>query len=91
MERESDVRVWWIPQVPMEAFRVYVPTLAEALRLTETLARYDAFQFEHRVKPDYSNVGGIEVFEDGEWCEIEDEEANERADVEAFRALAARA
>jgi hypothetical protein len=71
---ERAVRVWWIPQVPGEAFRVPVPSVAEGLWLTKVLAEYDKFQFEQRIKPDYCNVGGVEVLEDGEWCEYEPDE-----------------
>lgn len=61
-------RVWWIPQIPGKPFFVdEVPTLAEAKRLMVILADYDLFQFHNRIKPDYSNAGGIEVFVNGEW------------------------
>ena len=65
------LRVWWIPQVPMRRFFVGVKTLEEAKLLLETLARYDRFQFENRIKPDYANVGGLEVLKNGEWMEWE--------------------
>ena len=67
MEKEGDLRVWWIPQVPMKAFHVAVSSPKEAVKILDVLADYDIFQFENNVKPDYSNVGGLEVFEDGEW------------------------
>ena len=72
----GSLRVWWIPQVPMQPFRVEVATVREAKLLLDTLAKYDAFQFENNVKPDYCNAGGLEVFEDGEWCEWYDEDGN---------------
>lgn len=64
---EGDLRVWWIPQVPMKAFYRNVVDLAQAALLIETLADYDRFQFENRIKPDYANMGGLQVFEDGDW------------------------
>ena len=67
----SKMRVWWIPQIPMKAFRVDVEDLAQAKLLIKTLAEYDIFQFENNIKPDYCNAGGLEVFEDGEWVEWE--------------------
>ena len=67
---EGDLRVWWIPQAPMEPFYVNVATAEEGWRLTEILARYDAFQYENKVRPDYCNAGGVMVFEDGEWCDM---------------------
>lgn len=67
--KEGDLRVWWIPQVPMKPFIVPVSNLREAKLLLATLANYDLFQLENNIKPDYSNVGGLSVFEDGEWCD----------------------
>ena len=68
-EVEGSLRVWWVPQLPMKAFEVSVPTIEEASRLLDTLAAYDAFQFENNVKPDYCNTGGLQVHEDGEWVD----------------------
>ena len=73
----GSLRVWWIPQVPMKPFLVAVGNLREAKLLLDTLAKYDAFQFENRIKPDYCNTGGLSVFEDGEWCDWADEEGND--------------
>ena len=72
----SNLKVWWIPQVPMKAFEVEVETLPEAVRLLNTLAKYDIFQFENKVKPDYCNAGGVVMFEkeSGEWVDWYDEE-----------------
>lgn len=75
--REGDLRVWWIPQVPMTRFFVPVESIEQAKLIYNTLARYDAFQFEHNVKPDYCNLGGLEVVEDGEWLEWSDEETGD--------------
>lgn len=65
------IRVWWIPQVPMPAFRYSVPDLATGILLCDALAQYDLFQYENHIKPDYSNTGGIEVYNDGEWESID--------------------
>jgi hypothetical protein len=78
---EKQLRVWWIPQVPMKAFRVDVKTIDEAKLLLDTLAKYDIFQFENKVKPDFANAGGLEMFEDGEWCEWYDDEGNSIDDI----------
>ena len=59
----GNLRVWWVPQVPMPPFHVPVTSVADGVRIMGLLADYDAFQFKHRVKGDYSNVGGIE-----RWC-----------------------
>lgn len=75
--KSGDLRVWWIPQVPGKAFRVSVDSPAEAKKLLETLALYDIFQFKNKIKPDYCNAGGLEVFnafEDGDaWCDWYDD------------------
>lgn len=76
------LRVWWIPQVPMKAFYVPVENLVEAKLLLDTLANYDLFQYENRVKPDYCNAGGLHVFEDGEWIDWHHPESD--ADIKDF-------
>jgi hypothetical protein len=67
--KNGDLEVWWIPQVPMKAFRKRVADLAQAKLLLEALADYDLFQYENNVKGDYANVGGLQIFEDGEWSD----------------------
>lgn len=69
--------MWWIPQIPGEYFTVPVGSPREGRLMVDTLARYDAFQYEHRIKPDYSNVGGLHVFEGGEWEDWSDEDGDE--------------
>lgn len=82
MSKDGDLRVWWIPQVPMDPFYYSVPDVKSGRMLTDALARYDLFQLEHGVKPDYSNTGGLEVFRDGEWEDWEDEDGNTIEDLE---------
>lgn len=64
---EGDLKVWWIPQIPMKQFEVPVSSPEDAKRILGILADYDMFQFENNVKGDYSNMGGLQVFEDGQW------------------------
>ncbi|MEE8308397.1 MAG: hypothetical protein V3R81_14105 [Gammaproteobacteria bacterium] len=71
---EGDLRVWWIPQVPMEPFEVLVSSIAEGRKIIDVLADYDIFQFEKNVKPDYCNTGGLARWECGEWCDVDDDE-----------------
>lgn len=78
--KDGDLRVWWVPQVPMKAFYVPVESPQEATKLLETLARYDLFQYNNNVKPDYANAGGLEVFEGGEWVEWYHPETGEDID-----------
>jgi hypothetical protein len=73
MNKQGDLRVWWIPQVPMDAFFVPVETVEQGRWLERVLADYDIFQFENGVKPDYSNVGGVQVFEHDEWIDMDPE------------------
>jgi len=56
------LRVWWVPQMPMKSFKVRVPSLKAGVRMMRALARYDLFQFENKIKPDYCNTGGIQVW-----------------------------
>lgn len=53
LPQEGDLRVWWIPQVPMKPFYVLVQNVREACLLLDALAEYDLFQFAKRIKPDY--------------------------------------
>lgn len=75
MINKETLRVWWIPQVPMEAFYVPVKSVVEGVKIMNVLAEYDAFQYDNNVKDDYSNAGGLEMFDDDDWCDwyIEDD------------------
>lgn len=85
----GDLRVWWIPQIPGSPFHVKVKNIDEAKLLLKTLANYDLFQFKNKIKGDYANSGGLEVFEDtsedekvgGEWCEWCNEDGDSIDDV----------
>ena len=72
----KELRVWWIPKVPMKPFYVTVQSISEAKKILDVLADYDLFQFENNIKSDYSNTGGLEEWDDDlkEWCEWESEE-----------------
>lgn len=84
---KGDLRVWWIPQVPGTAFRVAVPSAEEGARLLRALAAYDLFQLEHQIKPDFSNAGGLEEFDGGEWCDWMDPEGEFDDVLEWYDAL----
>ncbi|KKM20794.1 hypothetical protein LCGC14_1641930 [marine sediment metagenome] len=81
MGKEGDLRVWHIPQVPMKAFYVEVKSIEEAIKILNVLANYDDFEFINKVKPDYSNVQGLERWENGGWIEWEDENYNSILEV----------
>ena len=80
-DNEGDLKIWWVPQVPMDAFEVAVPDLRTAAILLNTLADYDRFQFENNVKPDYANMGGLQVFEDGDWFDWWSEDGDDFNEV----------
>ena len=60
---ENKLRVWWVPQVPMKSFYVPVDTPEEGKKVMDILAAYDAFQLQNRVKPDYCNIGGLQMYD----------------------------
>lgn len=72
-------RVWWIPQVPMRPFYYPVKDVETAKVLLDTLALYDRFQYKNKVKPDYSNAGGLEIWDSSKqlWIEYEDDEGRD--------------
>jgi hypothetical protein len=76
------LRVWWIPQVPMKSFNIPVSSLQEARLLLDALALYDLFQLDNNVKPDFSNAGGLQAFDEkeNEWSDWYDEETGEDFD-----------
>jgi hypothetical protein len=84
--KTGDLRVWWIPQIPGKPFYVAVASVREAKLILDTLGAYDAFQYENRIKPDYSNAGGLECYQQfgsgdfPDWGEWEDPETGECID-----------
>ena len=64
MLKNGQLRVWWIPQVPMTSFEVDVAGPEEAKKILSVLANYDRFQYENNIKPDYCNAGGLNMFDE---------------------------
>lgn len=60
----NKLRVWHIPQVPMKAFFVECDSLEEAVKIKNTLADYDLFQYENNVKGDYCSMNGIQIWDE---------------------------
>ena len=57
------LRVWHNCQVgSVKNFYVPVDSIEEAWNILNTLWRYDLFQYENRIKPDYCNTGGLQVY-----------------------------
>lgn len=77
------LRVYHLPQIPCAPFHVPVATVAEAVLVLNTLANYDLFQLKHRIKGDYANASGLDVWDEGEggWVEWEGEEGESIDDV----------
>jgi len=80
----GELRVWWVPQVPMKSFIVPISSVSEGVKVLEVLADYDLFQFKNKVKPDYCNAGGLQQWAadtDGEgtpgWEDWHDEETGD--------------
>lgn len=68
---KSKLRVWWVPQVGSGCKPFYIPvqSVEEAKKVMDILAVYDAYQLQNNIKPDYCNVGGLEMYnsETGEY------------------------
>lgn len=71
---QKKFRAVYIPQVPMEACTVSTDSIALAAVALGSMVKLSIFEFEHRVKPDYSDYASIEEFVDGEWEAVDSEE-----------------
>lgn len=71
------LRVKHFPQIPGSGFEVPVQSLDEAKRIMSTLAAYDIFQYQHKIKPDYNNITILEEYDPiaNEWVNWSDEES----------------
>ena len=60
------LRVWWIPQLGASIPTFYWPVndIQTAKTLLDCLAQYDLYQLKNRIKPDFSNTGGLEIYEE---------------------------
>lgn len=74
--REGDLRVWYIPQIPMKAFEVDLPTqdLGIAALVLDSLIGLSLFEFENKVKPDYADAAGIARFDGEDWEDVDADE-----------------
>ena len=65
------MRAWWNPQVGSvsDTFIVPVNSLEEAKKVMDILAAYDVCQYNNRIRADFANTGGVEMWneEDQEW------------------------
>ena len=63
-KKSVKLRVWHIPQVPGKPFHVEVDSVAEGVKICGILADYDSFQYENRIKPDYCNANGLQMWDE---------------------------
>lgn len=72
----KQLRVKHFPQIPCIGFEVPVQSLDEARLIMTTLAAYDIFQYQHKIKPDYTNITILEEYDpiEKEWNNWSDEE-----------------
>lgn len=73
MNKNGDLQVWHIPQVPGKRFEIEAKDMDQAKLIMAILADYDNFQFINKIKPDYCNAQGINRFEDGEWYSADED------------------
>jgi hypothetical protein len=85
------LKVSHFPQIPCEPFEVNVNNIDQALFIMDTLANYDLFQYENKIKPDYCNTTCLSMWDedsDGEgnpdWVNWYDEEGN---DIDAYELI----
>ena len=63
-------RIWWIPDVPGPAFTRSASSLAECKKLLNMIVDYTRYLEGRKLCFAYSaDVGGIQVYEDGEWVD----------------------
>ena len=80
-------RIWHVPQIPArndaDFFRKEVKSVNEAILILNLLWDYDNFQFERKIKPDFSNASGLEYWDEEfeQWLEYEDEFGNDIANI----------
>ena len=60
------LRVWHIPQVPGKPFYVYADDIREAKKIMDILSAYDLFQLENRIKTDFTNASGVQMWDETE-------------------------
>lgn len=80
------LKVWHIPQVGSSpSFEYEVSNPVEAWMLLDALAKYDQFQLNNRIKPDYASCQGLSKWdeEEQEWVDysVEDELGGYEEDI----------
>jgi len=60
--KAGDLKIWWVPRLPMRAFELEVSSLSEAKKVLNALDECELFQFNN-TKKYYCNIGGLFVFD----------------------------
>lgn len=61
------LRVWWVPQVGSPGvLHIPVSSVEEAKKVLDILSAYDLFQLECHIKPDFCNMGGLEMWNESD-------------------------
>jgi hypothetical protein len=68
----TEYRVWYCPNFPGEVIHFYVSSPKEGADKINEQSKKDLHN-----KNIYQNAFGLEVFEDGEWCEWYDENGDD--------------
>lgn len=85
MPVNKPLRVYHIPQLGLSGtptFYVSVKDETEAAKVANALADQHLFLLENGIIPDYSNIIGVEMEEDGEWVDYFHEEVGDWDEVE---------
>lgn len=75
--KEQKLKICHFPQIQMKKyFEVDVKNLEEAQIIMDTLANYDLFEYKNKIKPDYSNMTILKIWDEeaNDWLEWMDEE-----------------
>lgn len=64
--------MWYIPQISMPAFEREFDSLLDAANALELLTGFALFEYANKVKPDYSDAGGVLYFDSNEqdWYDV---------------------
>jgi hypothetical protein len=78
----TNLRVWWKSTFPGTAFYFSVASLLEAKILLTALPEYDWFLYDNHLRGNYSNCGGLQMWNEStqEWEEWWDEENRDIVD-----------
>ena len=72
----NKLRIYHIAQVPCKPFYVEVENEKEASKIMDVLTNQHLFLYEENIIPDYSNVMGVEMFDEYEndWLDYYNDE-----------------